>query len=818
MQSLRFAIRQLIKTPGFTIVALVTLALGIGVNTSMYTLVDVLLFRSAPFPEPDRLVTIQGTNAQTQRDQFAFAEVDEMRAQTTGSAANNAAAGQAHTIESLTTLSGWTDTFAEPGQPAERLFSIDASADFFKTFRVQPILGRAYSAEEELPGHNQVAILSYAFWRDRFGADPSILGRTLRLNAEQVTVIGVMPASFTYPLLWGKIDLWRPITIPRHIVEDRNNHFFAAVGRLNPGVTQEQLKAELMPLATRWAHDYPQTGTGRGFNILLLQKATMDDTSTFIVWLMLGLSASVLLIACANLANLQLARATANVRDLAIRSALGASRFRLILHQLTECVVLSVFGGLGGLLVALWVNAAFGGSIRIGDVQGLPLNMNGRILGVTFLVSLLTGILFGLLPAWLASRGDAVAMLKQQHRGSTTGRGTQFARHALIIAEVALALALLSAAGVMIRGFQAMIKRASGWDTDRVLVANIHVPEQSTYSTEESRRVVIKKFEQRLAQIPGAEGTTVCTNVPTFGYSKEVPIQVAGQTSDDPNKQPNAGYIMVGPDYFSTMGIPLREGRAFSPDLRPDSPAVVVVGESLARKFWPGESAIGKRIADRQGDKIVWREIIGVAGDVHFPLNPGDPNTMLQVYKPLVNEPWGYLHLVVRGQTPARFKNDLRHAIADIDPDVAVEELYTIPESVDRFEHNIIVINDTLGGFAILGLVLAAVGLYGVISNLVAQRTGEFGIRLALGATPRDLLRLVLGRGMILTLIGLMIGVVLAYLLNRGLGSMMPRMAGTDPVTLAAVAGALFAVALFACWVPARRATRVNPLEALRTE
>ncbi len=520
MSALRFAFRQLIKTPGFTIVALITLALGIGVNTSMYTLVDVLLFRNAPFPEPDRLVMIQGTTAQTQRDGFAFAEIGEMRAQTTGTAATE---GPTRTLESLTTFSNWNNTLAEPGQPAERLYSVDASADFFTTFRVQPVLGRAYTAAEEVPGHNQVAVLSYALWQSRFGGDPNILGRSLRLNAEQVTVIGVMPASFTYPLFWGRIDLWRPITIPRHIVEDRNNRFFAAIGRLNPGVTREQVKAQLAPLAVNWARDYPQTSTGRGFNLMELHKATMDDTSTFIVWLMLGLSGSVLLIACANLANLQLARATANVRDLAIRSALGASRFRLILHQLTECMVLAGAGGLGGLLVALWVNAALGSAIRIGDSGGLAMSMNGRILAATFLVSLLTGVLFGLLPAWLASRSDAVTMLKQQHRGSTSGKGAHFARHALIVAEVALALALLSAAGVMIRGFQAMLKRASGWDTDRVLVANIHVPEQSTYDTEEKRRVVIKKLELRLAQIPGAERTAVCTTVPTFGYSKNNP-------------------------------------------------------------------------------------------------------------------------------------------------------------------------------------------------------------------------------------------------------------------------------------------------------
>ncbi len=818
LSDLRFAFRQLVKTPGFTIVALVTLALGIGVTTSMYTLVDVLLFRSAPFPEPERLVLIQGTTAQTQREGFSFAEIEEMRAQTTAPAGAVATAGQTHTLESLTTFSGWNNTLAEPGQPAERLSSVDASADFFTTFRVQPVLGRAYTAGEEVPGHNQVAILSYALWQSRFGGDPSIIGRSLRLNAEQVTVIGVMPASFTYPLFFGKVDLWRPITIPRHIVEDRNNRFFGAVGRLNPGVTHEQVQAQLAPLAANWAKDYPKTSTGRGFNLMELHKATMDSTGTFMMWLLLGLAGSVLLIVCANLANLQLARATANVRDLAIRSALGASRFRLILHQLTECMVLAVGGGLGGVLVALWVNAALGSAIRIGDAGGLPLPMNGRILVATLLVSLLTGVLFGLLPAWLASRSDAVAMLKQQHRGSTSGKGTHFARHALIVTEVALALALLGAAGVMIHGFDAMLKKDKGWDTDRVLAANIHLPEQSTYNSEDKRRVVIEKLERRLAQIPGAEHTAICTTVPTFGYSKELPIQVAGQTSDNPNNQPTAGYTMVTSDYFATLGIPLREGRLFSPDLRADSPLVVVVNETLARKFWPNESAIGKRIGDRQGNEIVWREIIGVVRDIHFALSLSNPDTMLQVYKPLVNEPWGYLHLIARGRVPASFKNDMRRVVSDVDPDVAVQEMYTMPEAVDRFAHNVVLVNHTVGGFALLGLVLAAVGLYGVISNLVAQRTSEFGIRLALGAKPSDVLALVLGIGVRLTLLGLAIGGVLAYVLNRILGSVMPRVAGTDPVTLVAVAAVLFAVALFACWVPARRATLVNPVEALRAE
>jgi predicted permease len=446
------------------------------------------------------------------------------------------------------------------------------------------------------------------------------------------------------------------------------------------------------------------------------------------------------------------------------------------------------------------------------------LPIDGRILAAALLASGVAAVVFGLLPAWLASRGDVVNTLKQQARGSTSGRGQRLARHGLIVAEVSLALALLAVAGVMIRGFDAMLQREPGWDTRRVLIANIHLPEQSTYDTEDKRRLAIEKLERSLAEIPGTEATGICTTPPLFGYSRGGPIQVEGQTSDDPIQQPNAGYIMVGSGFFATLGIPLKEGRLFPPDLRAVSPPVVVVGETLARKFWPNDSAVGKRIGDRKDDKVVWREVIGVVRDIAYPLSFSNPDTMLQVYKPLVHEPWGYLNLLVRGATPASFKNAVKRAVTSVDPDVAVQEMYTVPEASDRFQHNIVVVNNTLGAFALLGLVLAAVGLYGVVSNLVAQRTAEFGIRLALGAKPRDVLGLVLRTGVKLTVVGLLTGAGLAYALIRMLGSEMPRMAGADPATLTLVVLVLSTTALFASYWPARRATKVDPLVALRAE
>ncbi|HVU32808.1 MAG TPA: ABC transporter permease [Opitutaceae bacterium] len=808
----RCALRRLAKTPGFTVIVLVTLALGIGVNTSMYTLVDLLFFRTVPFAEPERMVSIVGTNPQTQRDNFAFAEIDEMRAQ---------AAGPDRAFQSLTAYAYWNNTLVLPDRPAERLLSIDATADFFTTFHAQPMLGRMYTPEEEVPGKNRVVILSYRTWQTRFGGDPGVIGRSVRLNAEQCTVIGVMPASFSAPLFFGPVDLFRPMTVPRHIVDDRFNRFFIAVGRLNPGVSAAQAKAQLEPLAANWAKDHPQTSKGRGFNLLPPHRAAMDNITTFIIWLLFGIAAAVLVVACANIANLQLARATANMHDLAIRSALGASRTRLIVHQLIEAMLLAIGGGGLGIVLAMWVNNLFGSAIRLGadtTADHLTLPLNGRVLVVAFGISLLTGVLFGLLPAWFASRHDVNNMLKQQSRATTHGRGPRLLRNALIVCQVGVALALLGVAGVMIRGLDALMQREKGWDTRHLLMANIHLPEQSTYASDDKRRVAIEKLSRRLGEIPGADHTAVCSTAPIFGYSKVNALQVEGQTSDDPTKQPSAGYTMVHGDYFATLGIPLREGRLFPAEIKADSPPMVVINESMAKHFWPGQSAIGKRIGERLGENTVWREVIGVVGDIQFALNITDPPTMYQIYKPLMHEPWGYLFLLVNGKAPTSFKNDVIRAVRDIDPDVAVQEMYTVPEAADRYQHNLVVINNTLAGFALLGLILAAVGLYGVVSYLVAQRTPEFGIRLALGATPGNVLQLVMVHGLLLTLVGLVLGLGGGYGLNCVVGSMIPKMVDGNPTALLTTAAVLLAIAVGACFVPARRATRVNPVDALRAE
>lgn len=816
LSDIRHAFRSLAKAPGFTCVVLLTLALGIGVNTSMYTLVDALLFKNAPYPDSEHMICVQSRSPQGQREGYSFREFEEMRSMLSKSAGDQTATGLP--FESLTAFSSWNDAFAEPGQPAERLDSIDVSADFFSTFRVQPLIGRAFTPDEETPGRNQVALLSYAFWKSHFGGDPGVIGRVVRLNAEPVVIIGVMPASFTYPLFFGKVDLWRPITIPRQIVEDRYNHFFGVIGRLTPGTGRLQAEARVTPLLAQWAQENPQHNSGRTVSAMPMQEAAMDSASRALIWLLFGVGLVVLLLACFNIATLQLARAATKTRDLAIRSSLGASRTELILHQLVEAMLLAAGGGILGLLVAIWTNALISSAVTLYLTEHIALPLNAPVLLVAFLSSLASGLLFGLLPAWIASRGDLSTALKQQSRGSTAGRGTHRLRHALIVGQVALAFALLAVAGIMIRGLQGLLKKEKGWDTAHVLAVNIHLPEQSTYDTDEKRRLAVEKLARRLEQIPNATHSAICSTTPIFGYSKTLPVQIQGITSDDTAKQPLAGYTMVSSGYFATLGIPLLEGRDFPPDMKADSPPYVVINQTMARHFWPGESALGKKIGEQVGTTVIWHEVIGIVGDIQFELDVANPSTVFQVYKPLVHEPWGYLFLMVSGPSPASYKADMRRAVADFDPDVAIQEIYTVREASDLYGHNIVVVNNIIGGFALLGLVLAALGLYGVISNLVAQRTGEFGIRIALGAKPNSVLLLVLKTGLVLTVIGLSLGAFLAYSLNRLLQNFMPRLAGTDPFAIVGVAAALFAISLFACWLPARRATKIDPIIALRAD
>lgn len=803
MRDLPYALRLLAKSPGYTAIALVTLALGIGVNTAMFGVVNTLLLRPAPYPEPARLVRIFRTAPQSQTWPHSLPNFRDEQA-------------QARVFASSTAFCWWSYSLAEPGQPAEQLPGVTASADFLSTLGVQPMLGRGFTSEEQQPGKDRVAVLSYDCWQQRFSADPQIIGRTLRLDGESVTVIGVMPASFSYPLFWGRVDIWRPLKLLNDWREDRGTNWLNAIGRLKPGVSLGQAEAEMSGIAARLARQFPANNAGIGLRLVPLHQSTMDTVGRSVSWLTLGLAGFVLLIACANLANLQLARAAAGARDFAVRAALGASRRRLMRQLLTESVLLSLAGGALGLLLALWVNDALGQRLTVGDASGLAFPLDLHVLGFALLASLATGVIFGAVPAWVASRTDINAALKQQSRGATGDRSQHRVRHGLIIAEVALALVLLSGAGFFVRGLQRFMQRNLGWDTTGLLTGTITLPE-NRYPTDETRRAFHTQLEERLATLPGVEHVALGSSLPTWSFGSSVGVFVEGRPLPAPGREPLIYYAVVSPGYFATLQIPLVFGRLFPEHMRPDSPRLIIINETMARTLWPGEDPVGKRISS-SADDPQWEEVIGVVRDVSFAANFGTPDTRMQAYRPLVFQPWGYVTIALRAKTPETLAEPLRRLVAGLDPDLPVAELRTVRQTMDRYQHNFYVIDDILSGFALLGLLLATIGLYGVISHLVVQRMPEFGIRIALGASPQNVLWLVLGTGLRLVVLGSALGLAGAMAMLHLLGAVLPGIPGQDPLMLALMIAALAATATLACWLPALRATRVDPMIALRAE
>lgn len=802
---MRLALRSLCKSPGFSLVALLTLTLGIGLNTSMFSLVNALLFANAPYPEPDRLVRVFRTSPQSRTWTHSLPDLTDVQEQN-------------RSFASLTAFQWWAFAFAEPGQPAVRLNGVYASANVFATLGVQPVLGRGFSAEEQQPGRDRVAVLSHQFWRRQFGADPTVVGRSIRLDAEPVTIIGVLPASAEYPLFWGNVDLWRPLPLTNDWRQVRATHWLNAMGRLKPGVAPAQAQAELSAIAARLAQQYPAENAGTGLEAVPLPRSATGVTERNLSWFAFGLSGFVLLIACANLANLQLARTAARAREFAVRAALGASRRRLIAPLLTESLLLSLAGGALGLMLALWLNDALGRVLSLG-AAGIALSLEPTVLAVALLATLGTGVLFGIGPGLLAARTDVNAALKQQSRGSTGDRTHQRFRHGLIAAEVALALALLSGAGFFIRGLQRFMDRHPGWETSGLLTGTVTLP-ANRYATPEERRAFHRELERRLPAMPGVERAALGTGLPIAadrGANSIVSLFVEGQPVPPPGQAPVAGYTVVNPAYFAALEVPLVAGRLFTEDLRPDSRRQIVINETMARQLWPNADPIGQRIST-SADRPEWEEVIGVVRDLGYAAYAGPPDARMQFYRPLVQESWGYVTIILRSPAPETLAEPLRRLVATIDPDLAVTELRTVRQAVDERQNNYYVINKVLGSFALLGLVLSAIGLYGVIAGFVVQRLPEFGIRQALGATPQNVLGQVLGRGLRLALLGVAIGVAASFALVEALTALLPGLPGQDLGTLVFNIALLLAVAALAAWLPARRATQVDPMIALRAE
>jgi putative ABC transport system permease protein len=799
-QDIRFAWRSLRRTPAFTAVAVATLALGIGANAAMFSVLNTFLIRPLPYPEPDRLVRILRTSIHSQSWPHSVANVLDHRRRNT-------------VFDHLFVYNGLRQSLTVDGQPAEGLQGLSVTAEFFPALGVPPALGRWFTAEEDQPDRNRVAVLSDGFWRRRFGADPSIVGRTLQLEGQDVTVVGVMPPGFEHPLLWGPVDLWRPIAFTAEQQQSRRNNFLSEVARLKPGVSIEQADQAMKALA---ANLTKETGFNKDESLRLepLQRSMSDDVSRSAMWLAFALSGVVLLISCANLANLQLVRTAAHLREHSIRAAIGAGRLRLLRQSLTESGVVACAGGVVGLVVAMVVIEFVNRRLFV-DLPLARVSLDRRVFVFTLLCAVLTGLLFGAVPAWTASRADVNKMLSDRPRGSTSSSHLMF-RHALIVSEVAFALVLLTGGGLFLRGLQRFGERDPGWRVDGLLTAQLAF-RGPNYSTPAQRIAFFHVFETRVLALPGVADVAISSSQPIGGFNSSGPLIAEGQPEPAPGHYSEVFNEIVSLRYFNTLGIRLLSGRFFTPGDTSDSPAVVIINERMARQFWPNESAIGKRLSHPLANPRNWMEVVGVVNDVGFPGTLAEPYTRLELFRPLAQQPIQGLNITARTTTaPEALAESMRKLTAELMPASPLNRIRTARALVDQNLGRPQLLATLLGAFAALGLALSAIGIYGVMSYSVAQRTGEIGIRMALGAQAGDVLHLVLRRGTLVILLGVSIGAFGAYGVAQVLFSTIPTLPARDPLTPVGLALALMMVALAACYLPARRAARLDPAVALR--
>ena len=802
-QDLRYGVRMLLKHPGFTTIAILTLALGVGANTSIFSVVNALILRPLPFPDAERLMWVEEVSkANPGSPAYGGHFLDWQQ--------------HSQTLDAIAQFEGGIRTLSGAGQP-DRVDVGTISASLLPILGVQPLpLGRNFSPEEDKPGAARVAILSDGLWRQRYNSDRDIVGKTITLNDAIFTVVGVLPETFRFS---PHFDVCVPLALdPQQELTGESRSFQATIARIKPGLTIEQARLELDSLLQRyeltrpdgkWRFDDSRT------RLVPLHDHLLGDTSRPLL-VLLGAVGLILLIACANVANLLLARAVTRQKELAIRTALGASRLRLVRQMLTECLLLAIGGGAAGLLLASWLTSLLGSlnsTATIGEMARVAaITIDLRVLGFTLLITLLTGLLFGLLPAIRLSRPDVNVALKEG--GHAHGLHGRRLRSVLMVSEVALAIVLLVGAGLLIRSFVKLLDVDPGYRAENLLTARLQLPPR--YS-EQSRRVQF--YEQtlrRLEALPGVDAVGATSHLPLTSYNLGGTVRVEGRVKPEGEQETSAPIASVNPDYFRAMGIGLRAGRVFTDLDGKDAPSVAVLSEALAHELFPNDDPLGKRlfVAAAGAESTT---VIGVVGDIrHQGL---DQQIDWAAYLSFRQTPRPGMALVLRtAGDPLSLATAVRAAVREVDPALPVYQVMTMTErlsnSVAARRFNLML----LGAFAGLALLLAGVGVYGVISYVVTGRTHEIGIRMALGAQSADVLRLFIKQGMTLVTLGVGLGLFGAFALTRVMSSLLFAVGPKDPLTFAAVAVLLSLIALLACWIPARRAARVDPLIALRHE
>ena len=802
-QDLRYGSRMLLGAPGFTLVAVITLALGIGANAAIFSVINSVLLRPLQYPQPERLVWIWGTNPSANIKQETASLPDFVDWKQWG--------------QSFADMGGFTSfspILTGAGDP-ERLTGAVVTDGFFATLGVSPQLGRTFTPDEDRPGAQRVVVLSHALWQQRFGGDPRISGQKITLNDNPYLIVGVMPPGFKHPLPGMRlpVEVWAPLGLDP-AKTGRRGDFLGVVARLKPGVVIEQARAEMNALMGRLETQYPATNRGWGVIVLpLLERFVGEMRPT--LYLLLAAVGFLLLIACANVANLLLARATLRRREVAIRSALGAGRWRIVRQLLTESALLSLLGGAVGLLLAEWGMDALIGASPASLPRIREVNLDWRVVGVAFGVSLVTGVLFGLLPALQAANLHLNEVLKDGGRGAAdTARGKRV-RGAIVVAEVALALTLLIGAGLMLRSFARLQNVNPGYNAENVLAVGLSIP-AARYKEEPQVVAFYERLLDQVSTMPGAQSAGLVDALPLAGGSY-LSFVIEGRVLQPTDNEPDAEHRVVSPGYFKAMGIPLIRGRLLSERDHAQSPFATVISETMARRYWPNEDPIGKRINLGDPQTSPWRTIVGIVGDVRNEGLNSEPNP--QMYISFTQAPRWSLTLIVRGSgDPTGLIAGVRSKVAGLDRDLPLYNIRTlkqmVAESLARERFGLLLIVT----FAGLALMLAGVGVYGVLAYSVTQRTYEIGVRLALGASRRDVLRLVAGQGMKLVSVGVSIGLLAAFTLTRLMTGLLYGVSPTDPLTFIGVAALLAIVALAACYIPARRAAKVDPMAALKCE
>lgn len=798
LKDIRYGVRSLLKRPGFTAIALIALALGIGANTAIFSLVNAVVLQPLPYPEPDQLVWAWG-NIRNGGNRASVAPLDFLDFRSQNKTFEQFAASG--TMPGSRNLTG-------SGEPERLLVSL-VTGNYFDTFGVRPALGRGFSLQNEKPGHDQVTVLSHAFWQKRFGGDAGILNKTLVLDGKACEVIGVMPEDVVLP---QEADLWVPMNFdvdPE--MKQRKAHFLRPIGRLKKGVTLAQAQADTDVIAAQLEQQFPDTNTGWNLRLVPLRDQLVGGSETTI-FILFGAVGLVLLIACANVANLLMVRAAARQKEIALRTALGASRFRIARQMITESLLLAIIGGALGTLLATWgvkllVSLSEGSIPRTANVK-----IDAVVLAFTFLISLATGLLFGLAPAMRTVKVNLIDSLKDGLRGSGEGALRNRTRSLLVVFESAIAVMLLIGAGLLVRSLIALQNVDPGFDPDNVLTLRIDLPRQN-YGTPDKTANFYGQLEKRVAGLPGVEAVGLITELPMSGQLNDMPFTIEGRPVAAISQGFGADFRLVNQNYFSTFRIPLLRGRNFTEQEVRQSDKVLLVSQSLVDQIFPNEEPLGKRLVMAMSG--VPYEIIGIVGDIRHRSLAGP--ALPAMYMPSLQA--GRMNLVIRTQVdPLSIVSSVRKEVQALDPNQPIAAVRTMNDWVARSVSAPRYRTTLLALFAALAMILAATGIYGVMSYSVAQRTHEIGVRMALGARRFDVLKLVVRQGMLLALIGVVIGLGGAFALTRVMSTLLFGITEKDPLTFGVVAALLIVVAFLACFVPARRATKVDPLIALRYE